>query len=37
VRRISFGASLYEVALNAVSRAAASTLKAGRFGWLDEP
>jgi 2-methylisocitrate lyase-like PEP mutase family enzyme len=37
VRRISFGASLYEVALNAVSRAAAPTLKAGRFAWLDEP
>jgi 2-methylisocitrate lyase-like PEP mutase family enzyme len=36
VRRISFGSSLYEVALQAVGRAAAPTLKEGRFGWLDE-
>jgi 2-methylisocitrate lyase-like PEP mutase family enzyme len=36
VHRISFGSSLYEVALQAVGRAAAPTLKEGRFGWLDE-
>ena len=36
VRRISFGSSMYEVALGAVTRAAAPALKQGRFGWLDE-
>jgi len=36
VRRISFGGSLYDVALDAVRRAAAPTLKEGRFAWLDE-
>ena len=34
VRRISFGSSLYEVAIKAVTDAAAPTLKDGRFGWL---
>jgi 2-methylisocitrate lyase-like PEP mutase family enzyme len=37
VRRISFGSSLYEVALKAVSHAAGPALKEGRFGWLEEP
>jgi len=36
VRRISFGGSLYHVALKALSRAAKATLQDGRFGWLDE-
>jgi 2-methylisocitrate lyase-like PEP mutase family enzyme len=36
VRRVSFGSSLYEVAMKAVTRAAAPTLKDGRFAWLDE-
>lgn len=36
VRRISFGGSLYDVAIKAVSLAAAQALKEGRFGWLDE-
>ena len=35
VRRISFGSSMYEVAIEAVTRAAAPALKEGRFGWLD--
>lgn len=37
LRRISFGSSLYEVAMKAVTRAAAPTLKDGRFAWLDDP
>ena len=37
VRRISFGSSLYEVAMKAVVRAAEPTLKDGRFAWLDAP
>lgn len=36
VRRISFGASLYQVAIKALSHAAGVALKEGRFGWLDE-
>ncbi len=36
VRRISFGSSLYEVAMKAVARAAAPALKEGRFAWLDD-
>jgi 2-methylisocitrate lyase-like PEP mutase family enzyme len=36
VRRISFGGSLYDVAMNAVKHAAAPTLKDGRFAWLEE-
>jgi 2-methylisocitrate lyase-like PEP mutase family enzyme len=36
VRRISFGSSLYEVALKAVRRAAGPALTDGRFAWLDE-
>jgi len=35
VRRISFGSSMYEVAIAAVTRAAGPTLKTGRFAWLD--
>jgi 2-methylisocitrate lyase-like PEP mutase family enzyme len=35
VRRVSFGSSLYDVALKAVASAGAPTLKDGRFGWLD--
>ena len=35
VRRISFGSSMYEVAIAAVTRAAAPALEEGRFGWLD--
>ncbi|MGQ0587548.1 MAG: isocitrate lyase/PEP mutase family protein [Gammaproteobacteria bacterium] len=37
VRRISFGSSLYELALKAITRAAAPALKDGRFDWLTEP
>ena len=36
VRRISFGSSLYEIAMKAVIDAAAPTLKDGRFAWLDK-
>ena len=36
VRRVSFGSSLYEVAIKAVADAAAPALEEGRFGWLDE-
>jgi 2-methylisocitrate lyase-like PEP mutase family enzyme len=36
VRRVSFGSSLYEVAMKAVTGAAAPTLEDGRFAWLDE-
>lgn len=36
VRRISFGGSLYDVALKAVGAAAGPALKDGRFAWLDE-
>jgi len=35
VRRVSFGSSMYEVAIGAVTRAAAPALKEGRFGWLE--
>lgn len=36
VRRISFGGALYEVAIKAVTQAAGTALKDGRFGWLAE-
>jgi 2-methylisocitrate lyase-like PEP mutase family enzyme len=36
VRRISFGSALYEVAIEAVTHAAGTALKDGRFGWLAE-
>jgi 2-methylisocitrate lyase-like PEP mutase family enzyme len=36
VRRVSFGSALYEVAIKAVTRAAAPALKDGRFGWLED-
>ncbi len=35
VRRISFGASLYQVAMKALRRAAKETMDRGSFAWLD--
>ncbi|MFA5940458.1 MAG: isocitrate lyase/phosphoenolpyruvate mutase family protein [Sinimarinibacterium sp.] len=35
VRRISFGGSMYQVAMKALGRVAKQTLEDGRFGWLE--
>jgi 2-methylisocitrate lyase-like PEP mutase family enzyme len=35
VRRISFGGSMYGVAMKALKRAAKETLEQGRFGWME--
>lgn len=35
VRRVSFGGSMYQVAMKALGRAAKETLEQGRFGWLE--